>query len=322
MVRVLTEADIETVLDLDRLVDAVAEGLKSQAAGEVERPERITYPVGPGVDGDAADGTALVMPAHIHDRDYFVTKLVGHHEGNPDHGKPTIHAQLVVADAATGAPAAFMDGALITGARTGCIGAAAVEALVDGPITVGVIGAGTQARWHARAIDTVADVSRVRIYSPSESRHECATDLTREGITSEAVATPHEAVDGADVVVTATTSHEPVFPAAALADDAVVVAVGAYTSEMQELEAAVVERAQLIIADVPDEVATIGDILHADVDPASLVHLGALLAGDVSPPDAGPVVVESVGTAVTDAAAAELLLETAIEADVGMELEF
>lgn len=322
MLRILTDDDVTAVLDLEALIDAVEAGLISQTRGAVERPERPHYPIGAAGPDQPAAGTGLVMPAYIHGATYAVTKLVALHEDNPDRGLATIHAQLVASRADTGVPAALFDATLLTGARTGAIGATAVRALASGPLTLGVLGAGTQARWQTRAIGAVADVEAVRIYSPSDSRFACAADLREDGFDAEAVDTPDAAVADADVVVTATTSHEPVFPAEALAPEAIVVAVGAYTASMQELEAAVVEGASAVYADVPEEVATIGDIAEADLSPDELRPLGALLSGEDDPPTEGQIVVESVGSAVLDAAAAEVLLEAAEADDVGQVVDF
>ena len=327
MIRVLSATDVADVLDLEALLDVVERGLVKQTRGAVERPDRPHYPVGAGLAADGRDttdeplGTGLAMPAYVHGASYMATKLASVHAANPERGLPTVHAQLVLAEADTGRPAAFVEGTTITNARTGCIGGVAVRALTDGPIELGVLGAGAQARWQTRAIGAAVDVDAVRVYAPSDSREACASDLRDDGFDAEAVASPEAAVANADVVVTATTSHDPVFPADALPAEAVVVAIGAYTAEMQELEPAVLEGASRVYADVPTEVAAIGDVQQSELDEAALVPLGALLAGEDEPP-AGRIVVESVGSAVLDAVAGEHLLDRALEADVGTTVEF
>jgi len=163
----------------------------------------------------------------------------------------------------------------------------------------------------------------VRIYSPSDSRERCAADL-REELDAEvrAVAEPAEAVSGATVVVTATTATDAVFPADALSPGTVVVAVGAYTAEMQELSPAVFERADGRFADVPEEVADVGDALAADLSADDFTPLSAVLEGEAGRQgDDEIVVVESVGTAVLDAATADHVYELAREADLGTVVE-
>ena len=326
MVRLLSNDDVATVLDLEALLPVVAEAFRKQGAGAVERPERPHFPVGTGLDPEDPDeplGTGLVMPAYVHGDDHYATKLVGVHEGNPEHGLPTVHAQVVLTQAATGLPAAYMDGTLVTSARTGCIGGLAARELATGPVSLGVLGAGTQARWQTRAIAAATDLRSVRIYSPSDSRERCAADLRAQlDADVAAVDSPTAAVEGANVVVTATTATEPVFPPAALAPGVVVVAVGAYTAETQELAPGTFERAARVFADVPAEVAGIGDALDAGLEASDMRPFSDVLEGEAGrESDQEILVVESVGTAVLDAAAGGHLLERAEAEDVGTEFE-
>lgn len=316
--RVLSSEDVAALLDLSALLPVVADAFRAQGRGDVERPDRPHYPVGAGLEGPEAVGTALTMPAYVHGAGYAVTKLVTVHEDNPERGLPTVQAQLLCQRAATGEPAALLAGEDVTNARTGCIGGLAAAHLADAPATVGVIGAGTQARWQARAMAAATDVESVRVYAPSDSREACAADLRDAGLSASAVDAPAAAVADADVVVTATTAREPVFPADALADGTVVVAVGAYTAETQELEPAVFERAARAFADVPEEVAETGDALAAGLDAGEFHPLSAVLDGEAGRESPAEVlVVCSVGTAVLDAAAAEHLLERAEAREVG-----
>jgi alanine dehydrogenase len=313
--RVLTDGDVDDVLSLDDLLPVVREAFVKQGRGEVERPPRPHFPVS---DGETA-GTALVMPAAIAGAATFATKVVSVHESNPARGLPTVRAQVHVTDAATGETLATMAGDRITNARTGCIGGLAARELAPGtPVRLGVIGAGAQARWQTRAIATATDVSRVKIYSPTpESREQCAADLSDEGIAAEGVDSAAEAVVDASVVVTATTATEPVFDGARLEPGTLVVAVGAYTAGMCELDATTVERAARVFADVPEEVVEIGDI-QGRLDKDQLVPLSEVFEGRAGRESAEEIiVVDSVGSAVLDAATAEHLLDRAEAGDVG-----
>lgn len=318
MVRVLSDEDVATVLSLPDLLPVVEEAFRKQRDGAVERPERPHFPVGIGLgeDPDEPKGTGLTMSAYVHGDDHYATKLVSVHEDNAERDLPTVQAQVALNEAATGRPAAYLAGTRITNARTGCIGGLAARELADSPVRLALVGAGTQARWQARAIAAATDVEWVRVYSPSDSRVECARDLADElGVDATPADAARSAVEDATVVVTATTATEPVFPGEALREDALVVAVGAYTAEMRELDATTIDRASRIYADVPDEVAEIGDLPDLEAD--DLVPFAD--AFDDDRPD-GVVVVESVGTAVLDAAAAERVYLAAREASVGTEL--
>jgi len=325
MVRVCSDADVASVLDLADLIEVIAEAFRKQAAGAVERPERPHFPVGTGLDSEAPEdplGTGLAMPAYVHGADHYATKLVGVHEGNAARDLPTVNATVALTAADTGLPVAYLAGNRITNARTGCIGALAVRELRagDGPVTLGVLGAGTQARWQVRAVAAAVDLDGVRVYSPS-SRENCAAELRERGIDATAVDSPTAAVTDADAVVTATTSETPVFDGDDLAPGTVVVAVGAYTPEMTEIDARTVERAATVFADVPEEVAVIGDV-DGRIDAGDLVPFGDLMRGRAGRSDPESILlVESVGSAVLDAAAAEAVHEAAVAADVGTSVD-
>ncbi|SHH41844.1 ornithine cyclodeaminase family protein [Halobaculum gomorrense] len=305
---------VAALLAFDELLGVVERAFLKQGRGEVERPDRPHFSVGEGLDGRAEPaGTGLAMPAYVHGDPAYATKLASVFPGNVDPGvdRPTVQAQVLLTDAANGAPLALFAGERITNARTGCIGGLAARELTAGagPVDLAVIGAGQQARWQTRAIDAARGVDRARIYSPTpESRAECAADLRGEGIAAEAVDSAETAVRGADAVVTTTTSEVPVFPGEALADGALVIAVGAYEASMRELDHATFARADRVFADVPEEVAAIGDVVDNDVDPARLTPLSAVFEGEAGRASAEEViVVESVGSAVLDTATANYL---------------
>ncbi|KAB1192958.1 ornithine cyclodeaminase family protein [Haloferax sp. MBLA0076] len=338
MVQILSADAVRELLSLSELFPVVEEAFVKQGRGEVERPPRPHFPVGIRVDSirdgigpqgesnedpatDSPLGTALTMPAYIHGRSVYATKLAAVHPNNAAQCLPTVNAQVVLTDSTTGLPLGFFDGNSITSARTGCIGGLAAEYLATDPIRLGVIGAGTQARWQTRAIAAGSDVESVRIYSPSDSRDVCAADLRGEGLPADAVDSPEEAVSDANVVVTATTSTDPVFDGKSLEPGTLVVAVGAYTAEMQELDETTFDRAARVFADVPEEVADIGDVREAGLSESDLVPLSEVFEGVVGrDSDEEILVVESVGSAVLDAATAEYLYEKARERGVGEDV--
>jgi alanine dehydrogenase len=323
-IRVLSEGDVEELLDLDALLDVVEEAFVEQHRGNTERPDRPHFPVGTGLAADAPGeplGTGLVMPAYIHGASYYATKLVGVFDGYADRGLPTVNAQVALTDAEAGLPAGYLAGTRLTNARTGCIGGLAARELATDreAVRLGVIGAGTQARWQTRAIAAATDLEAVWVYSPSDSRHRCAEDLDSElDVPVEAAGSPREAIEGATVVVTATTATDPVVPGEALAPGTTVIAIGAYTDEMRELDGETVERAARILADVPEEAIETGDLRESGLDASDLTSLGAVLDGAMGREGSEAIVVlESVGTAVLDAAVGEHLYDLAKREGVG-----
>ncbi|WP_247730740.1 ornithine cyclodeaminase family protein [Halovivax limisalsi] len=326
MVRVLDATQVASLLDIGELLSVIETALIKQGRGEVVRPERPHFPVGAGLDPDRPDealGTGLTMPAYVHGSDYYATKLVGFFEGNPARDLPTITAQIVVNEADTGLPVAVMDGTHVTGMRTGCIGGLAARELATEPVDLGVVGAGTQARWQTRAIAAATDVERVRVYSPSDSRFDCASELDDDlDAPVEAVDSARAAVEGATAVVTATPAESPVLDGDWLAPGTLVVAVGAFSPEMQELDPRTFDRASQVFADVPEEVTDTGDVIAAELADGAIGSLADALEGTAGRDDADEIiVVESVGSAVFDAATAAYIVELAEAADVGTTVE-
>lgn len=326
MVTVLDADEVRSLIELEELLDVIEEAFVLQGRGDVERPDRPHYPVGAGLDEDNPDeeyGIGLAMPAYIHGASYFATKLASVHDDNVEYDLPTIHAQISVNDAKTGVPVAYMDGNHITSARTGSVGGLAARELTAGPVSVAVIGAGTQGRWQVRAIDAATEIEEVRF---SDLDEEMARDAVAEledeiDATLSVAESAAVAVRDVSMVVTTTTSTQPVFPGEELSPGTVVVAIGAYTPEMHEIDETTFERAALVYADVPEEVIEIGDLTATDLELDDLVPYAQLFEGTVRPESADDiVVVESVGSAVMDAATAEFVYDRAADRDVGTDI--
>ena len=318
---VCSDDDVAAVLEYGPLLGVVADAFRAQAAGRVERPPRPHFPVGRGRDGEDTLGTGLAMPAYVHGAPYYATKLASVFPGNGARGLPTVQAQLALLDAETGGPVAYLDATRLTNARTGCVAGLAARELASDPVRLGLVGAGAVARASARAVAAAADLESIRVYSPSDSRADCAADLADLADDVRAVESATAAVEAANVVVTATTSETPVFDGAALRSGALVVALGAYTAEMQEVDATTVERAARVFGDVPSEVVETGDLLAADLEADEVVPFAGVVTGDAG--RTGPddvLLVESVGSAVLDAAAAEHLYERVVDAGLGCEV--
>jgi alanine dehydrogenase len=319
MIRKLSEEEIADLLDLESLLPVIADAMVKIENDEVECPPRPHTPIGEGLDSDL--GMELTMPAYIHGEEVYTTKLLGIFDQNPKRDLPTAKAQIAVKDAETGLPVAYMGGTRVTNSRTACMGGLAAKHLTSGSLRVGVIGAGSQGKWQTRGIAAGSDVEDVRIYSPSDSKYDAAETLDAElDAPVDAVKSPRDAVEDADIVVTGTTASEPTFPEDALAAGVTVVAVGAYTEDTQELDPAVLENADQIFGDSPDEVRHIGDWQATDLGEDDIRPYADVFMGEAErQSDDERIVVESVGSAVFDAATSGLVYEKAVEEDVGTE---
>src|ERR671934_246067 len=155
---VLSRRDVETVLDPDRLVDAVGRAMADLSAGSASVPNRTAAEV------EDAGGVLIAMPAYLPSEGALAAKLVSLFPGNAGLGLPTHHAVVATFDRATGAPTALLDGELITAMRTAACSALSAKLLArEDAAVLAVLGTGVQARAHARALPRVRGIREIRV---------------------------------------------------------------------------------------------------------------------------------------------------------------
>ena len=235
-------------------------------------------------------------------------------------------------DSESGEPLALLDGASMNPFKTGATGAVAADELArEDASSAAIIGSGAQARGQLRALATVRDLETVWVYSPTKEHREAfAGEMDRrlDGSVA-AVASAAAAVEGADIVVTATNASEPVFDGDALEEGTHVTAMGQYNPEKRELDAATIERAKYV-PDLRDRAfQDAGSFLHAleeGVVDEDHVHaeLGDVVAGNAPgrESDEEITVFDSGGTGIETVAGAYLLYEKAAEAGLGETIDF
>lgn len=217
---------------------------------------------------------------------------------------------------------ALLDGNSVTGYRTAATSALAADLLgPGGPLAVGVIGSGFEASKHVRALAAVRPLERVQVFSPRpESRARFAAELADLGVTILPMDTAEAAVAGMPMVVCAARSYDesPVLRGAWVRFGATVVSVGSTVPEQREVDADLIARADVIVADVAEEVLhQSGDLVAAraaGIDAESkTVSLADLVSGrHPGRIDDGQLVVyKSVGSAVQDLAVASMCLRNA-----------
>jgi thiomorpholine-carboxylate dehydrogenase len=230
-------------------------------------------------------------------------KLVTVFPGNAARGIPGHQAVIQLFDAETGTPCGTLDGRIITEMRTAAVSAVAIDRLAPADAHVlAILGSGVQARAHVRALRLVRPIDEIRIWSRTmEHAERLAADVG--GVST----SPELAVHGADIVVTVTHAPEPILRGAWLRERAVVAAVGAIGASHRELDDEAMRGP--VIVDSRDAAAReAGDLLLADVSPYA--ELGEILAGTIAPPTTGPIVFKSLGLAVEDLAAAQLVINS------------
>ena len=228
---------------------------------------RVVQPSPMGLDLQEVRGEVHVKGAYLYGEPVFAVKVASGFYGNPQRGLPTGSGVVLVFDAGTGFPLALLqDNGYLTELRTGGAGALAVRLLTpDRPLTVGVIGAGSQARYQLRAMAGVRTLTQGRVWSPipREVDEYCREMASRPGLPIVPASTPREAAEGADLLVTVTPSRSPIVEADWLREGATVVAVGSDGPEKRELAVEVLGRAGKVVVDSREQCLRLGETHHA-----------------------------------------------------------
>jgi thiomorpholine-carboxylate dehydrogenase len=288
----LNEDQVRAVLSYDELIPAIRQALMDFSAGTVIQPLRTVMSVA------SCGGWFAVMPA-VYGR-VMGAKMVTFYPGNVAIEKHTHMAMIQLFRSDTGEPLAVMDGRLITEMRTAAVSAVAVDLLARYDARVlGILGSGVQARSHVQALARVRKFEEIRVWSRSE---ENARRFAEE--VGARVTTVEEAVTGADVVLTLTSSPVPILQGRWLKKDALVCAVGAVTPDRRELDDEAM-RGAVVVESREAAMREPGDILLAKAEVTA--EIGELLNGVSLEKTGRPVVFKSVGIAIEDIAAAQLV---------------
>jgi alanine dehydrogenase len=235
-------------------------------------------------------------------------------------------------DAEEGRLLALIDGAHMNPYKTGAVGAVGVDALSRTDASeLGLIGAGSQARGQLRATATVRDLTDVKVYSPTPASRKSFAKEFDDQLSADVrpVETSAAAVEDSDVVITATTSHEPVFDGDRLSPGTHLTAMGQYHPERRELDAETIRRS-VYVPDLRKRIhSDAGSFIQAreaDVVDDDHVHaeLGDVVAGNAPgrESDDDITVFDSGGNAIETVAGANLLYEKAHTSNAGMELPY
>jgi alanine dehydrogenase len=308
----LSQADVQDLLDLDALIDALAATHQELSEGKASMPPRIAAFA-------ERNGLLGAMPAYLPSAG-LACKLVSLFPENRD--RHTHQALICVFDPTNGTPVALMDGTYITATRTAAGSALATRLLArDDAHVLAILGSGVQARTHADALGRVRRFDEIRVASRDPGR---AAELAAE-LGGKAVGSFEEAVRGADVVAATTHAAEPIVLGEWLTPGVHVNSVGANPAGRGEVDAAIVSQALVAVEFRESTLAPppAGAPEFRDGTPEDVVELGELVAG-TKPGRTSPeqiTLYKSVGVAVQDAAAAALVLARARERSVGREIE-
>lgn len=322
---VLSASDVEALLDLDRLVDAVEAAMIDLSAGRASVPSRVAANVAP------RRAMLAAMPAFLPSAGALTTKLVSLFPENTD--RPTHQALICCFDPDTGTALAVMDGTYVTATRTAAGSALATRLLAcPGAEVVSVIGTGVQARTHAQALTRLPGVKVVQIAGRDPSKvARLVAELVDVGVAAQQAPSIEAAVRSADIVCAATHAEKPVVRRDWLRPGTHINSVGYNTAGSGEIDAdtvrdavVVVESRAAALAAPPSGAVELRRAVEEGVIEAGHVHaeIGEIAAGQAKgrTDDAQLTLYKSVGVAVQDAAAAALVLQAAGESGGGVSV--
>ncbi len=319
--RVLSEADVRDLLDMEACIEAMTEVLASLARGELYQPLRsIARP-------PEAETLLGLMPAYRGGAaPAYGLKEIVVVPTNPARGLDTHMGGVLLHDGETGELLAIMNASPITEIRTAAVSGVATRALARADARrVAILGAGAQARGHVHALRAVLDDPEIRIWA---RRTEAAEALAAE-VGASVAPSVDTALFGVEVVCTTTAAAEPIVERRWLAPGAHINAVGSCFPTTRELDTETVAQASFFTDRRESCVNEAGDYVIAAAEGAVgpdhiRAELGEVLAG-MHPgreSEGELTVFESLGIAVEDLASAELVLRRAREQGVGAEVEF
>ncbi len=323
---VVHEDEIRASVPMADAIDAVGHAFVALTRGEARLPD-VIY-----MDFTEFDGETHMKGAHMKGAPYFVAKVASGFYRNPEKGLPVGSGLVLVFDASTGVPQAILlDNGYLTDLRTGAAGAVAAEHLARATLSkVAMIGSGLEAGFQLRALAEVREVPTVFAWSRTRERAEgLAAQMKEElGLDVRISDTVEDAVRGADLVITATPSREPIVKAEWISPGAHVTSLGSDGPDKQELEAELLAKADVVVADHLEQCAKKGEIHHAleagvfalgDVTG----ELGAVIDGTVvgRTTDDQITICDLTGVGVQDAAVGGLAFERASAAGLGSTLE-
>lgn len=327
---ILNASEVRQALPMPDAISAMKDAYASLSNGTAVVPLRTRLPI-PG-----REAISLFMPAYMKAdaSEALAVKVVSLYPSNPARGLAYIQAAVMVFDPETGRAIALLEGSTLTAIRTGAGSGAAIDLLArKNSKTVAIFGAGPQGKTQLQAACSARSIETVFLYNPTASKAEAfVREMAGQGTIPKDIRvakTPKEAVEGADIICTATGSMKPVFEDRDVRPGTHISAIGAYTPEMQELPIETVARSRIVVdsrATVLDEAGDIVKAMQAGLINESDIHaeLGEIVLGKKSGRQSEDEITffKSVGNAVQDAVAAQVALKNAHSMKLGIEVEF
>jgi ornithine cyclodeaminase len=324
---VLDNRQIRELLPMTECIELMADALAALARGEVYQPLRTI------VRPPEARGLLGLMPAYsTGDRGAFGLKAICVYPENPAKGKDAHQGAVMLFSRETGELLALMNASEITAIRTAAISAVATRLLArEDAQQLAIIGAGVQSRTHLTALAAVRPIKHARVAARNieHAQHLASEMQPRLSFPIEPVGTNEEAVRGADIIVTATSSLEPVIDRKWISPGAHVNAIGTHSPNSREIDSATMAVARIFVDRRESALNESGDYLLAAkeglVTPESiLAEIGELLIGTKTSRTSSTEITlfKSLGLAIEDVVSADYLYKKAQSQNAGTWIDF
>jgi alanine dehydrogenase len=328
MALLLSRKDVESVLGMDDCMRVVEAAFGELARGTSILPQRAVIRV--------ADhkGLFLGMPAYIGgDTDALGMKLVTVYPDNPvKKNLPTILGTLLLCDSTTGQVVSVMDAGYLTAVRTGAASGVATRLLArEDSKTCVIFGAGGQARKQLEACNLVRPFEKVFVIDINHDLRDAFAGEMAKLLGCECVPTDDtkSAVEQSDMIITASSSHDPVFDGEWIRPGTHINNIGSHTPDARELDTTTVKRSKFV-ADLKEaNLAEAGDLLipiaeGAVTEDHVYANLGDLVTGEKPGRESAEEITlfKSCGLAVQDVATATVVFKSALKKGVGTHFEF
>ena len=314
MTLLLTHEDVRSVVDMADAIAAMEEAFLEEGEGRALAPPRINMKAG--------SGWLRVGPVALERSGWMGFKAMNLAPGRG------VRYQVHLYRIETGELLAIMDAQHLTTLRTGATSAVATRRLAPArKMQMALLGSGAEARAQLEAMTVAGFVSSVRIFSPTPANRQrlAAEFRDRHGLDARDVASAEDAVKGAELVVAAVKSSEPVLNGRWLEPGVNVVSVGTARRDQRELDEETFRRSTRIVVDTRDGVfGEAGDAVVAkDAVAGKPVHeLAEVVAGKAGGRAGADEITlfKSVGTGIQDIALAAVIHERAVKRGVGTPL--
>ena len=319
----LNEKDILEAVSFEEIISAIESALVIYEKKEFYMPDRMHV--------DYGENTLLLMPCFTEKS--FGTKLVTLFPENSKKNMPVLSGVMILNDGKTGKPVALLDGSILTALRTGAVGSVSIRYLVSENVkTIGIVGAGIQGLHQALFASLVRDITDIYLFDIDSEK--IVTFISgfsdiRPEIRLHHSGSVEELLEKSQIIITATTSHEPVLPdEKKLLRGKHFVGIGSYKPDMREFPEALFKLLDKVFIDTEHAVEESGDIVvplkNHWINRNQVFTLGRFIMNSWKKKmiASETTLFKSVGMALFDLVVSNLIYKKAVEKGLGQEVDF